>query len=90
MADNPAELFHMELQGDLLPQAEALDRVLKALHKLEVSVDRGSKRVVKATLKSLTKLDFSVSPNILSKQFTDELTENGKLLNTNERKIANA
>ena len=67
MADNPTQLYTLELEGELLPQVEALDRVLTAI---QTKKNRGSKRIIIASLKSLTKLDFSVSPIIPSNEFT--------------------
>lgn len=70
MSDNPTQLYTMALGGELVPQLEALARVLNSI---QTQHNRGSKRIITANLKSLTKLDFSVSPIIPSKEFTSEL-----------------
>ena len=70
LSDNPVELYTLVLKDELVPQVEALDRVL---HTIQIKKNRGSKRIISASLKSLTKLDFSVSPIIPSVEFTSEL-----------------
>lgn len=70
LSDNPTQLFNLELHEELVPHVEALDRVLSSI---QTRKNRGSKRIIVASLKSLTKIDFSVSPSIPSKEFTMEL-----------------
>lgn len=78
MSDNPHQTYSMLLNGELVPQVDALDRVLQSI---QLPGTRGSSRIVIASLKSLTKLDFHVSPIVPSKSFTSTL---------NKIKIANS
>jgi|11BtaG_2_1085332.scaffolds.fasta_scaffold00898_6 hypothetical protein len=70
LPDSPVQLYTMELRNELVPQIEALARVLESI---QTKKNRGSKRIITASIKSLTKIDFSVSPTIPSKEFTSEL-----------------
>jgi len=70
MSDDPEQLYTICFEEELVPQVEALDRVLISI---QTQKNRGSKRIINASLKSLTKIDFSVSPIIPSEQFTSTL-----------------
>ena len=70
MADNPNQTYSLKLEEELVPQVVALERVLDSF---QSTGTRGARRIINVSLKSLTKIDFFVSPTIPSKKFTSAL-----------------